>query len=181
MFAVEGRSSHQIRPGRGSKPPARAAPRWWRGAIAALLAVLAVAVALPGTSAAGAITYAYDELGRLVAVVDRSIGSGTNAGVCQYDAVGNLTSISNNSATTVAIFTFTPNNGPDGLTVTIYGDGFSSTPSQNTVKFNGTAATVTASTIATITTTVPSGATTGHIQVTSPNGTFTSSTNFTVN
>ena len=65
--------------------------------------------------------------------------------------------------------------------MTIYGDGFSSTPSQNTVKFNGTAATVTASTIATITTTVPSGAATGHIQVTSPNGTFTSSTNFTVN
>ena len=64
--------------------------------------------------------------------------------------------------------------------MTIYGDGFSTTPSQNTVKFNGILATPTASSIATITTTVPSGATTGPIQVTVGTHTATSSGNFTV-
>ena len=93
---------------------------------------------------------------------------------------GNLTKIANNGATTVAIFAFTPNNGPVGQSVTIYGDGFSTTPSLNTVKFNGTTAAVSASTIATITTKVPSGATTGRITVTSPKCTFTSTANFTV-
>ena len=103
-------------------------------------------------------TYAYDELGRLVAVVDPS----GNAGVYSYDKVGNLLTITNTTASTVSIFTFTPNNGPAGsTTVTIYGDGFSTTPSSNTVTFNGTAATVSSSTVATIVVAVPAGATTG--------------------
>jgi YD repeat-containing protein len=158
-------------------PWAQAAP--WRWIAAFCLGVLALTSPVIG-NADGPITYAYDVLGRLVAVVDTSITSGTNAGAYKYDAVGNLTAITNNSATTVAIFSFLPNNGPTTTTVTIYGDGFSTTPSSNTVKFNGTAATVTASTLATITVTVPANATTGTITVSNTNGTATSSTNFTV-
>jgi YD repeat-containing protein len=130
--------------------------------------------------AAQTFTYAYDELGRLLAVVDPS----GNAGVYSYDKVGNLLSISNTTSATVSIFTFTPNNWATGQnsTVTIYGDGFSATPSQNQVWFNTTPATVSKSTVAMITTSVPGGATTGLIKVTVTGvGTATSSANFTVN
>lgn len=97
-----------------------------------------------------------------------------------YDAVGNLTNITPKSASTLSVFTCTPSNGPKGMTVIIYGDGFSTTPSENTVTFSGASATVSASTVATITTTVPSAAPlgSGTVQVTNSNGSAT--TNFTV-
>jgi hypothetical protein len=64
--------------------------------------------------------------------------------------------------------------------VTIYGTGFSPTPSQNVVKFNGTTAVVTSSTTTQISTTVPVGATTGLISVTTASVTVSSATAFTV-
>src|SRR6185436_243669 len=84
-------------------------------------------------------TYIYDELGQLLAVID---SSGETA-VYSYDAAGNLLSISRRSTATVSIIEFTPNSGPAGTQVTIYGTSFSTTPSSNTVSFNGAAATVT--------------------------------------
>jgi IPT/TIG domain-containing protein len=80
----------------------------------------------------------------------------------------------------VAILEFTPNGGSIGATVKLFGTGFSATASQNTVTFNGTAATVTSSTTTEIVTSVPSGATTGTIAVTTPSGSATSATAFTV-
>lgn len=59
-----------------------------------------------------------------------------------------------------------PITGKIGSTVTITGTDFSTTPSENIVKFNGTLATVSESTATTITTTVPAGATTGDVTVT---------------
>jgi ligand-binding sensor domain-containing protein len=55
--------------------------------------------------------------------------------------------------------------GPVGTSVTIAGTNFSTTASNNLVKFNGVSATVTASTATSITTTVPTGATSGTISV----------------
>jgi hypothetical protein len=55
--------------------------------------------------------------------------------------------------------------GAEGTTVTITGTNFSTTPEENIVTFNGVAATVTASTATEITTTVPAGAATGPLQV----------------
>lgn len=63
------------------------------------------------------------------------------------------------------ITSFTPENGVKDATVTITGTNFSTTPASNIVKFNGTAAVVTASTATSITTTVPAGSTTGTISV----------------
>jgi large repetitive protein len=123
---------------------------------------------------AGSITYAYDPLGRLVATVN---GSG-NAATYQYDNVGNLRSISTTNSSQVSIFALSPNKGRVNISVTIYGDGFSTTPSQNTVTFAGQAATVTSSTQTTIATTVPTGAVTGNVTVTAPAGSATAS--FTV-
>lgn len=78
------------------------------------------------------------------------------------------------------VTSFTPTNGPVGTTVTITGTNFSTTPSLNSVRFNGTLATVTAATATSLTVTVPSGATTGPIAVTVGGNTGASATNFTV-
>jgi hypothetical protein len=81
----------------------------------------------------------------------------------------------------VAITSFAPASGPEGTIVTINGTNFSATPSNNSVKFNGTTANVTASTSTSITAIVPAGATTGLVTVTTARGgSAISSTNFTV-
>jgi YD repeat-containing protein len=133
---------------------------------------------LPGVDSAGAaeISYVYDELGRLKAVIDPA----ADTAVYSYDAVGNLLSISRQSSSVVSIIEFTPNQGPIGTTVTIYGTGFSTTPSQNNVTFNGVSASVTSSTETQIVTTVPATATTGLIGVTTPNGSAASTQAFIV-
>lgn len=64
------------------------------------------------------------------------------------------------------ITSFTPVTGPAGTTVVITGTNFSPTAGNNSVTFNGIFAAVIASTGTTITTTVPTGATTGIISVT---------------
>ena len=78
------------------------------------------------------------------------------------------------------ITSFTPSSGLIGTTVIITGTNFDPVPANNTVQFNGTLATATASTTTSITTTVPVGATTGPITVTVVGNTATSATNFTV-
>lgn len=129
-----------------------------------------------GLRAQSGIVYVYDELGRVIAVTD----PGGDTVRYNYDAVGNITSISRAASSTLSFISFSPGSGPVGATVTIYGTAFSATPGNNTVTFNGTAATVSASTATKITTTVPGGATTGVIQVTVSGNAVSSSTSFTV-
>jgi uncharacterized protein (TIGR03437 family) len=100
--------------------------------------------------------------------------------IYRYDAVGNILAIERPGANIVAISEFTPNSGTTGTAVTIYGTGFSTTPGQNTVTFNGVTASVTSATATQIVTTVPPGATTGPIDVTTPTGSATSTASFTV-
>jgi streptogramin lyase len=77
-----------------------------------------------------------------------------------------------------AICGFTPAWGPAGSTVTISGSGFTGATA---VAFNGTKATsYTVGSDTQITATVPAGASTGPITVTTPGGTAASTTNFTV-
>ena len=121
-------------------------------------------------------TYIYDELGRLKAVVDPA----SDTAVYNYDAVGNLLTISRQSSSLVSIIEFAPKSGPVGTAVSIFGTGFSTTPTQNTVTFNGAAAVVTSATATEISTTVPSGAITGPISVTVGASTATSDAVFTV-
>jgi YD repeat-containing protein len=125
---------------------------------------------------ANGVAYAYDELGRLVGVTDPS----GNAAVYVYDAVGNILSIQRYTSAQVSIISFTPKQGVVGTSVTILGTGFSATANQNTVKFNGTTATVTSANSSQIVTSAPAGATTGAISVTTPAGSATSSASFTV-
>ena len=125
--------------------------------------------------APGDINYIYDESGRLISVVTSS-----ETVTYTYDAAGNLLTTTRQNTNLPAIVEFTPNGGTIGAEVTIYGTGFSTTASQNTVKFNGVTATITSSTSTQIVTNVPAGATTGPISVNTPLGLATSSTSFTV-
>lgn len=136
--------------------------------------VLALLVSLPGLAAD--ISYVYDDAGRLRAVIDPA----SDTAVYGYDAVGNLTGITRQPSSTLAVLQFTPASSPVGTTVTIYGTGFSATPASNTVKFNGTTATVLTASTTVLTASVPSGATTGPISVTVGANTATSPASFTV-
>jgi hypothetical protein len=72
---------------------------------------------------------------------------------------------------------FSPASGAAGASVGIGGTRFTGATS---VKFNGVAASFTVSSDGLITAVVPAGATSGPVTVTTPNGTATSSTSFTV-
>jgi hypothetical protein len=75
------------------------------------------------------------------------------------------------------ITSFTPTSGPVGTSVPITGTGFTGASS---VTFNGTAASYVINSPTSISATVPTGATTGPTSVTTPGGTASSSTSFTV-
>lgn len=104
---------------------------------------------LVGTAYAD-VQYVYDNAGRLVQVI---AADGSSARY-QYDAGGNITAINRLTAGQLAITAFSPNRGPEGAVVTIWGSGFSTTPAQNAVTFNGTTAAVTAATDNKLTVTV---------------------------
>jgi YD repeat-containing protein len=144
------------------------------GTVAACLLIFASLAAALQTN--GPVQYVYDELGRLLAAIDAN----GNAAVYSYDAVGNILLISRVGSTQTSIISFTPDQGPQGASVSIYGTGFSSTSSQDTVQFNGVAATVTSATGNQIVVTVPAGATSGPITITTPAGSATSAATFTV-
>ena len=123
------------------------------------------------------VSYIYDGLGRLAGVVDQN----GNAAQYSYDAVGNLLSINRFTSTQVSIIQISPQTAPVGAVVTINGTGYSPTVGQDSVSFNGVPATISSPTANTLVVTVPSGATTGPIFVTSPNGSATSVSAFNVN
>ena len=144
------------------------------------LVVFVVLVFVPGPAAAqtAPIQYGYDELGRLVVVVDQT----GNTAIYEYDLVGNLLSIQrvdpSQLSGAVAITHFTPQAGKVGATVSIFGKGFSTTSSQNTVSFNGGSSTLKSAAPNRLIVTVPASALTGPISVTSPLGSATSSAPF---
>src|SRR6266481_1025353 len=104
--------------------------------------VLGLVLAWGSLASAQTITYVYDGLGRLMGVIDPSQGTA----LYTYDAAGNVLSIQRYATTAVLIIDFTPGSGSVNTVVTLTGTGFSATPSQNTVTFNGVTATVTSST-----------------------------------
>src|SRR5688572_26850245 len=156
----------------------RAVSAWLSRWLVAALVVTSLLISPPEQAAAAAgdpFRFIYDEAGRLVASV-----TPTDTAIHAYDAVGNITSITRQAATVLTVIEFAPHAGTVGSSVTIYGTAFSPTPSLNTVKFNGTTATVLSSTTTQIVTTVPAGATSGTISVKVGNTTKTTTASFAV-
>lgn len=118
--------------------------------------------------------YVYDDNGRLKAV----IAPNGEANVYEYDPAGNVTAIRRNTSSTLEVLEFYPREGIAGTQVTIVGTGFGGGVSS--VAFNGTAAQEDSLNAPVLIVTVPNGATTGPITVTTPGGSFTTSTPFTV-
>jgi len=120
------------------------------------------------------IHYVYDDLGRLVGVVDPD----GNAATYTYDAVGNILAIGRHNVADfpgpVAITLVSPTKGVVGTPISIFGRGFSPDVAQNSVSFGGGLAPVTGATPNSLATTVPPDALTGPITVTTPLGTATS-------
>mgnify|MGYP001222470349 CR=1 FL=1 len=116
--------------------------------------------------------YLYDDKGRLTSVIDSTGG----LALYNYDGVGNLVSIDRLTppGTGIGIYLTAPTKGAVATSVVIQGYGFNATPANNTVKFNGVTATVTAATTNRLTVTVPTGATTGLVSVTTTAGTASS-------
>ena len=105
----------------------------------------------------------------------------TDGALAVTDSEGTGTSATNFDVTPSPVPTitaFNPTSGAVGTSVVITGTGFTGA---SAVTFGGTAATTfTVNSDTQITVTVPTGATTGPIAVTTPGGTATSSTDFTV-
>ena len=133
-----------------------AKPSRWRSIRIALATAL-----LLWAWVAAATSYVYDPNGRLV-VVKNDAGESARY---VYDPMGNLLRIDRIAANALAVFGFAPGRGSPGASVRISGQGFSPTAAQNSVKFNGVAATVSAASASELTATVPAGATTGPISV----------------
>jgi YD repeat-containing protein len=144
--------------------------------------VLAVCCIVTGLTAAafarqgGTTRYYYDDRGRLSAAVTPT----GEVVLYEYDAAGNIRSISKGDARQVRLFGFNPGGAGVGATVTIFGTGFSTTPGENAVTFNGVNATVASADASQLVTSVPQGATTGPLAVTTPNGSAVSSKPFNV-
>lgn len=105
-----------------------------------------------------------------ISIIKAVMPEGATSGVIVVTSDG-LVSTNSLSYTVIepiipTITSIDPTSGKVGETVTITGIDFSTTPEDNVVSFNGTQASVTASTATTITTIVPAGATTGNITVT---------------
>lgn len=147
---------------------------------ARLLFLLLLATASFAQAQQPVIHYVYDDLGRLVGVVDQD----GNAATYTYDAVGNILAIGRHNVGDapgpVAITLVSPTKGMIGTAVAIFGRGFSADAAQNVVSFSGALAAVTAATATSLTTAVPPGALTGPITVTTPLGSAISPEPFTV-
>lgn len=121
--------------------------------------------------------YFYDASHQLIRAVD-STGASIQY---TYDAAGNIVAISNSSVSGgLNILSFSPAQGGPGSTITIQGQGFSTTLTNNAVTFNGIAATITSATATTLTAIVPNTATSGAISVIVGANTASSATAFTV-
>lgn len=142
-------------------------------ALAAAALLLCVASA-PAARQGGTTRYVYDDNGRLYAVITPS----GEAVVYEYDAAGNITAVRRFAADQLALIAFAPRSGMYGDPVTIFGVGFGA--GVTSVAFNGAPAEVVSVTPTVVVAVVPDGATTGPITVTTPGGSATTVSPFTV-
>jgi len=122
----------------------------------------------------GTTTYVYDANGRLHAVIAPT----GEAVVYEYDAAGNITAIRRLASNELAILGFSPQEGLPGDLVTFIGVGFGGGVTD--VSFNGASAAIVSVTNSRVVATVPPAATTGLVTITTPTGSATTATPFTI-
>ncbi|BCA54012.1 hypothetical protein W02_11520 [Nitrospira sp. KM1] len=149
----------------------------WRTIVGGVVFLLFLLMG-PSAGSADQAQYYYDELGRLIGVVNDQ----GDAAVYNYDAVGNLLAIQRftSSGGGVGLFLIAPGSSIVNTNVEIRGFGFTVPPSSNQVQFNGVTAAVVSGSGGSLFVTVPPGATTGPVTVTNANGTAASPSAFTV-
>ena len=128
---------------------------------------------------ASTLTYIHDAAGRMIGTLDAN----GNARSYTYDAANRLVAIDQFKAGgTVDVLFVTADRvtSSGGITVKIYGVGFSATPSQNQVTIKGMPVIVESSTSGMLTARVPCSATSGRVVVITPAGQATSRTDFRV-
>jgi hypothetical protein len=134
----------------------------------------ATAVTFKGAAA----TFTLNSATQITATVPSGASSGPISVSTPAGTATSSTSFSVTSGTSVAsISSFSPSSGTTGTTVTISGSGFTGATA---LTFNGAAAAFTVNSASQITATVPSGASSGPIRITTPAGTATSSTSFSI-
>lgn len=111
-----------------------------------------------------------------------TVPAGATAGKISVEANGAVATSANSFSNPKApiITAFAPASGSVSTVVVINGRNFLTTPANNTVRFNGTVATVTNATSTQLNVVVPAGATTGKVSVKTSNGIATSATDFIV-
>src|SRR2546426_43320 len=131
----------------------------------------ATAVTFNGVSASFSVTSA--------TAIQATVPPGATTGPLSVTTPGGTATNTTNFTVIPAptITSFTPTSGPVGTNVTISGTNFTGATA---VTFNGVSASFTVTSDTAIQATVSAGATTGPIIVTTPGGTATSTTNFTV-
>jgi hypothetical protein len=157
--------------------------------------VVGTSVVISGTGFSAGATVKFNQTSATAVVVNSAnqitatVPPGATTGPIRVTVSGN-TARSSGVFTVVpvpapTITSFTPTFGPTGTSVVITGTNFSGTVGATSftttgVTFNNVAATFVVNSATQITATVPSTATTGPIKVTTPAGSATSTTNFTV-
>jgi YD repeat-containing protein len=140
-----------------------------------LLVIVCTGLASSATAQQGGITtYVHDDNGRLHAV----ISSTGDAVVYEYDAAGNITAVRRLAADSLAILSFSPHEGLPRDQVTFIGIGFGGGVTD--VSFNGASAIVVSVTPSKVVATVPQAATTGLVTITTPRGSVSTVTPFTL-
>lgn len=146
-------------------------------------------VTITGTNFSATLSENVVKFNGVAATVSSATATELDVTVPESATTGKITvTVNGKTATSATDFTvlqttitgFSPDSGFPGATVTITGTNFSATVSENVVKFNGVAATVSSATATELVVTVPESATTGKITVTLNGKTTTSSADFTV-
>jgi hypothetical protein len=142
-------------------------------------------VTITGTSFTGATAVTFNGIGATTfsvisaTSIQATVPAGATTGRLSVTTAGGTASSASNFTVLIppTITSFTPASGAAGASVTINGTNFTGVTA---VRFNGTGAGFTVTSATTIQTTVPAGATTGLLSVTTSGGTAISPSNFTV-
>jgi uncharacterized repeat protein (TIGR03803 family) len=146
--------------------------------------MVGTAVTILGTKLTGATSVTFGGIAATFTVVSPSeitttVPAGALTGSVNVTVGATTLTSAQTFRVTPTIASFSPPSGPVGTSVTITGTGLTQT---SKLTFNGTVATTfMANSDTQVTATVPTGATTDKIEITTPGGTAKSATSFTVN